>query len=360
MEPSAPGFIDLSPANVAFLIVTGLLGGLVSGFIGSGGAFVYTPGMMSMGVPGIVAVASNLCHQFPRALVGAVKRSKYGHVDLKLGLIMGASAEAGVLVGTHVQGMIRKTYGAAGSNLYVSLAFVVVSGIVGCIVLLDALKLRPSGDGRSEGRPGKLARWVQSLDIPDTMVHLKGANVRVSALFTIPLGFAAGLLGATIALGGFIGVPGMIYVLGVPSLIASGTELVIAFIIGLSGTINYAWHGLVDIRLAMSILAGSLFGVQLGAISTTYVRPYMIKVVMGTVMLIAALSPALMIPVYLAELSLIRPLGPAATTWLKRLSLSVLIIALAVGAFIILRAFWHGRRAHLVQHRPLEEAGITD
>ena len=45
-------FIDLSLYTVVFLFVVGFIGGLVSGFIGSGGAFVLTPGMMSLGVLG--------------------------------------------------------------------------------------------------------------------------------------------------------------------------------------------------------------------------------------------------------------------------------------------------------------------
>ena len=94
------GFLDLQIRNVLFLLFVGFVGGLVSGFIGSGGAFVLTPAMMSMGVPGIVAVASNICHKFPKALVGAMKRAKYGQVDVKLGIVMGISAEIGVLVGT--------------------------------------------------------------------------------------------------------------------------------------------------------------------------------------------------------------------------------------------------------------------
>ena len=67
-------FIDLNYANILYLFAVGFVGGLVSGFIGSGGAFVLTPGMMSLGVPGLVAVASNMCHKFPKALVGAIKR----------------------------------------------------------------------------------------------------------------------------------------------------------------------------------------------------------------------------------------------------------------------------------------------
>jgi len=361
MDPVvAANFIDLGLVDAIFLFLVGFVGGLVSGFIGSGGAFVLTPAMMSMGVPGLVAVASNLCHKFPKALVGAIKRAKYGQVDVKLGLIMGASAEAGVLVGAQVQEHIRRTFGDAGSNLYISAVFVLVLGIVGSYVLGDAWKSHASEDAHRGEQVGRLARWVQAVEIPGTMVYFEGPRVRISVLFTIPLGFATGLLAATIAVGGFIGVPGMIYLLGAPSLIASATELVIAFVMGLGGTLTYAWGGLVDIRLAMIILAGSLFGVQLGAIGTTYVKPYMIKLVMGIVMVIVLASRALMIPLYLSELELVPPLGEVTRTLLSAASFALMALALVVGALIILRALWQGQRAHLAQHAPLEEAGVAD
>ena len=137
------------------------------------------------------------------------------------------------------------------------------------------------------------------------MVYFKSINARISVLFTIPLGFATGMLAATIAVGGFIGVPAMIYVLGAPSLMASATELVIAFVMGVGGSFKYAMHGLVDIRLAMIILGGSLFGIQLGAMGTTYVKPFVIKLVMGVIMVIVLFSRGLMVPVYLSQLGLI-------------------------------------------------------
>ena len=86
----AVSFIQIETASVLQLFLVGLIGGMVSGFIGSGGAFVLTPAMMTMGVPGIVAVASNICHKFPKALVGALKRHQFGLVDWKLGIVMGA------------------------------------------------------------------------------------------------------------------------------------------------------------------------------------------------------------------------------------------------------------------------------
>jgi uncharacterized protein len=344
------GYPNLNIDNVIFLLLVGFVGGLVSGFIGSGGAFVLTPAMMSMGVPGIVAVASNICHKFPKALVGAMKRAKYGQVDVKLGLIMGMSAEAGVLYGAHIQQVIKKSLGDSGSNLYVSVVFVVVLAIVGIYVLRDALKMRKSEEPEKE-EVTSLAKWVQGINIPFTMMYFPSLKAKVSVLVTLPLGFATGMLAATIAVGGFIGVPSMIYVLGAPSLMASATELVIAFVMGLGGTIKYAWDGFVDIRLAMVILAGSLFGIQLGAIGTTYVKPYMVKLVMGTIMVLVLLSRGLMVPVYLAELNYISPIEKSTSAFVSSASFIMLIAALLVGGVIVLYALWSGYRSHKLEQQ---------
>ncbi len=341
----AANLINLDVMKITYLFVVGFVGGLVSGFIGSGGAFVLTPAMMSLGVPGLVAVASNMCHKFPKALVGAIKRAKYGQVDVKLGIVFGISAEAGVMYGAHIQESIKKAFGDAGSNLYVSSAFVVILAVVGGLVLRDAIRTHRNGTSNEEEKITKIAKWAQSVNIPWTMVYFKSLNARISVLFTLPLGFATGMLAATIAVGGFIGVPSMIYVLGAPSLMASATELVVAFVMGLGGSFKYAMSGLVDIRLAMIILAGSLFGIQLGAIGTTYVRPFMIKMVMGIIMVIVLFSRGLMIPVYLSKLGLIQALNEPTVKLLKNTSFGIMALALAVGAFIILHAIWQGRKA---------------
>ena len=177
-------------------------------------------------------------------------------------------------------------------------------------------------------------------------MHFKTANVRISMWFTIPIGFATGMLAATIAVGGFIGVPGMIYVLGASGLVASATELVIAFVMGFFGTIKWAMHGMVDIRLTLIILAGSLIGVQLGAIGTTYVKEHMIKVVMGTIMIIVAVSRALAVPQYLNELGF-TSLSPLTLNILSKASFIIMCLALAVGSFIILGAMWKAKRAEI-------------
>jgi uncharacterized membrane protein YfcA len=325
-------FIDLTTYNIVFLFIVGFIGGLVSGFIGSGGAFVLTPGMMSLGVPGTVAVASNMCHKFPKALVGAIKRYKYGQVDIKLGLIMGLFAEIGVQVGIMVQQHILEIYGQAGSNLYVSFIFVLVLVIVGGYVMRDAITMKNSA-GKTPTSPA-LAKRLQKIELWP-MLTFKTANLRISMWFLVPVALATGMLAATIAVGGFIGVPGLMYIIGATSIVASASELVIAFVMGLGGTLIWAYYGTVDIRLVMIILAGSLFGVQLGAIGTTYVKDYMIKYVMATIMLIVAVSRFFAIPKYLNELHVIA-LGDANVALMTQISFYIMCFALLTGATIIL------------------------
>jgi uncharacterized membrane protein YfcA len=339
-------FIDLNMLSIGFLFVVGFIGGLVSGFIGSGGAFVLTPGMMSLGVPGTIAVASNMCHKFPKALVGAYKRFRYGQVDIKLGLVTAVSAAAGVQVGIKIQQFILGKWGQAGSDLYVSLSFVAVLLVVGGYVLYDVMKTSKDG---GEEKMSSLARRLQAINLPP-MIHFKTANIKISLWFTIPVGFATGMLAATIAVGGFIGVPGMIYVLGASGLIASATELVIAFVMGFGGSVNWAMHGMVDIRLVLIILGGSLLGVQLGAIGTTYVKEHMIKMVMATIMLIVALSRGLAIPGYLDRLGIVG-VNMKTLNILGKVSFITMCLALATGAVIILASMWRASRASV----PMEE-----
>ena len=332
-------FIELNLLNISFLLILGFIGGLVSGFIGSGGAFVLTPGMMSLGVDGLVAIASNMCHKFPKALVGAFKRYKYGQVDLKLGLIMASCALLGVLVGIDIQQKINNAYGNLGSDLYVSLAYVIVLTSIGSYVFYDAYRTQNSGGIEKKS---KLSLVLKNINLPPK-AKLKVADSVISIWFILPIGFLTGMLAATIAVGGFIGVPGMIFVLGAPSVVASATELVVAFSMGLVGSIKWGLMGLIDIRLTVIILAGSLFGVQIGAYGTTFVDQNYIKKVMGTIMLLVALSRGIIIPSYLSELNLIL-LNDNINAFLKDLSFVVMFLSLGTGAFMITRSMWRAKK----------------
>ncbi|MFH0785277.1 MAG: sulfite exporter TauE/SafE family protein [Pseudomonadota bacterium] len=346
-------FFEMTITKVIALLIIGLIGGLLSGFIGSGGAFVLTPAMMSLGAPGAVAVASNMCHKFPKAMVGAYKRWKYGQVDIKLGLVMAVTAIIGVEIGIEIQQMILNHWGNAGSNLYVSVVFVLVLAVVGGYILRDALTMTK---GATEAKTSNLALRLQKIELWP-MMEFKVARVRISAWITVPVGLFTGILAATIAVGGFIGVPGMIYVVGASAIVASATELVVAFVMGAWGSVQWGIAGLIDIRMTLLILAGSLIGVQLGALGTTYVKDYTIKLVMAAVMLIVAVSRGAKVPLYLADLDIIPRLQHQLSVALDSISFWALMVALAVAGIIITAAMIKGMvldRAEK-QGQPIEE-----
>ncbi len=330
-------FVTLTPVLLIALVLVGLVGGMLSGFIGSGGAFVMTPSMMSLGIPGVVAIASNMCHKFPKALVGGYKRYRYGQADLKLGLVIGGSAIVGVQVGIRVQKAILAAWGQAGSDLYLSLAYVAVLLSFGTYVLFDAWRLWRGG---VEVKTSALALAVQKVRIPPVM-EFPVAGLKLSVWVTVPVGLASGLLVATIAAGGLVGVPGSIYALGTTAIVATATQLVTAFVMGLYGAVYWAVGGFVDIRLTLLILAGSLLGIQFAAIGTTYVKDYTIKYTMGVAMLIVAASRAAKVPVLLAELHWM-PLSSGAVDRFESVSFWALIAALSSACAIVFGATIQG------------------
>ncbi len=334
-------FINIGFYEAAFLLALGFFGGTLSGFIGSGGAFVLTPGMMSIGTPGPVAVASNMCHKFPKAMIGAWRRWKLKQLDPKLALLMAVSAIVGVQVGIQVQKYILELLGPTGTNLYVSFAFLVVLPIVAAMCLRDVFKAKKLGIEDTEPQFAK--KLEEKFRLPP-MIEFKIAGRKQSAWLTIPLGFGTGFLAATIAVGGFIGVPAMIYVIGAPSTVASATELGIAFIMGSTGTFSWIYLlGAVDFRLTTLILATSLIGVQIGAVGTTYTRPYVIKLAMAVVMILVTLSRACAVPGYLADLGWIS-LDPGLRAVLDSMVFPIMVIALLSVAPIVMYPMFKVRR----------------
>jgi len=216
----------------------------------------------------------------------------------------------------------------------VSFVFVFVLIVVGSFVGYDAYKLSKNRDLNKGHKVPKLAGLLMKLEIPP-MLEFKVAKVRISAWITIPIGIATGMLAATIAVGGFIGVPGMIYLIGASAVVASATELVIAFFMGAWGSIQWGLSGLIDIRLTLLILSTSLIGVQLGALGTTYVKDYMIKVVMAVTMIIVAISRGAKIPGYLSEIGWSDPLDVEIAIILESISFWALVLALFAAGIII-------------------------
>lgn len=331
-------FIEINLLTAFQVVLLGFIGGTLSGFIGSGGAFFMTPGMMNLGVQGIVAVGSNITHKFGKAMVGARRHGEMGNVDRKLAAFLVVTALVGVRLAVMVNSRLFKVGGDA-VNLYISLMFVSILSVVSISMLRDVMR-GSSEDGAGPSR--RISEFLSRIDLPP-VIHFKVADVKVSLWVLLPVGLATGYMAGTIGVGGFVGVPAMIYVFGVPTVVAAGTELFLAMFMGAFGAVNYAWEGMVDIRLTMLLYLGSLLGIFVGAYGVKVVSEVYIRLVTGLVIIVCALSRAVAIPMYLRRLGLI-DLDPAWDVYLNGASEGLLYLAGLGGVGVILYNVFRAHR----------------
>ena len=296
-------FIPLDLMTSLQVILLGFIGGILSGFIGSGGAFFMTPGMMNLGVQGVVAVGSNITHKFGKAMVGSRRHGEMGNVDKKLAIFLVGTSFVGIRLAVSINSMLFEGgtgHGSgkgAGANLYISMVFVCILSVVAVSMLRDVMRSSEEGAGPSR----KISEMLSKIYLPP-LIYFKVADVKVSLWILLLVGLATGYLAGTIGVGGFIGVPAMIYVFGVSTAVAAGTELYLAMFMGAWGAINYAFEGYVDIRMTMLLYLGSLVGIYLGVYGVKVVNEKYIRMVTGLIILLCVCSRAIAVPMYLRQL----------------------------------------------------------
>jgi len=352
-------FIALDLGTALQVVLLGFIGGVLSGFIGSGGAFFMTPGMMNLGVPGVIAVGSNMTHKFGKALMGSRKHGELGNVDKKLGIFLLATSFIGirlaVWINTKLFGVADAHGGGKGAaaDLYISLVFVTILSVVAISMLRDIVKSR-----EEEGPSRKIAEALGRMSL-FPVIDFPVAGVKVSLWVLALVGLATGYLAGTIGVGGFIGVPAMIYVFGVPTAVATGTELFLAMFMGAFGALNYVVEGFVDIRLVMLLFLGSLVGIYVGTYGTKFVKEVVIRLVTSVVILLCVVSRGVAIPVYLRQLGFVT-FGEAWVSRLNVASKSMLFLAGISGVLVIMfnvvKAF---RRRESIRRSLAETAGLS-
>jgi uncharacterized membrane protein YfcA len=302
-------FIQIDSLVVLQMVTLGFIGGILSGFIGSGGAFFMTPGMMNLGIPGVIAVGSNITHKFGKALMGSKKHGEMGNVDKKMSLFMLITAMIGIRLAVWISTLLFSSGGehsvhgeqSPAADLYISVVFISVLTVVSLSMLRDILG---SAKRTETGPSRRVTEFLGRLRLYP-MIYFPTADVRVSLWVVLLVGLLTGYLAGTIGVGGFVGVPAMIYVFGMPTAVAAGTELYLAVFMGAFGALNYAFEGMVDLRLTLLLYVGSLAGVYVGAYGTKVVKEVLIRLVTSLIILLCVLSRGIAIPVYLRQLDVV-------------------------------------------------------
>jgi uncharacterized protein len=249
--------------NGLVIVLLGALVGVLSGMFGVGGGFLTTPLLIFYGIPPAVAVASAANQITGASVSGTLAHWRRGGVDFKLGAFLVVGGLAGSTIGS----FIFKAMKSLGQlDLMISLFYVVFLGSIGALMLREAVAtIRRNRSGAA--RPGLKKRHDGLAYRLPWKVRFNKSKIYISAIAPIGLGFGVGVLTAIMGVGGgFILVPAMIYLLGVPTNVVVGTSLFqIIFTTAITTVLQSVQTQSVDIVLAVLLLVGGVVGAQFGA-----------------------------------------------------------------------------------------------
>ncbi len=261
-----------------YLAVVGFLIGILGGFFGVGGSFIAGPALRLMGVNWNYAVGTDLAHIVGKSIVAARQHRTLGNVDLKLGLIMALGTIGGAEVGAQAIQALKR---AGNVNTVVSYVAIIVYFSISIFMLWESQKTLRSAKGRSRRKTSSvkddhsafrpITKKIQNLKLWP-MIDLPTSGIRQISLWIILLvalvgGFFSGFLGGG---AGYIRMPSMVYVLGIPTHLAVGTDLFEIVISASYGTLTHAIKGNVDILIALVMHTGAVVGAQIGVVATQY------------------------------------------------------------------------------------------
>jgi uncharacterized membrane protein YfcA len=268
--------------NPVWLAATGFVVGLFGGFFGVGGSFLAGPALFGFGVPMNFVVGTDLAHIVGKSIVAARKHSSLGNIDLKLAGFMVIGTIVGVEIGAQLIQFLKKT---AHIDTVVGISFILlllaISGFMGwecrkTLLMQRAEKGIGIGAGRTSAQRDISAfrHVVGILQVfsPPPYINLPISGLKRVSIWSIILvsvfgGFFSGFLGGG---AGYIRMPAMVYLLGVPTHVAIGTDLFEIIISAGYGTLTHALKGNVDILIALIMHTGAAIGAQIGATMTQY------------------------------------------------------------------------------------------
>jgi uncharacterized protein len=248
--------------NIFLLLGMGIAVGFLSGMFGVGGGFLMTPILIFAGIPPAVAVATEANEITAASVSGALAHGRRGGIDLKMGIMLIVGGALGSVVGAQIFAYLR-TVGQV--DLMISLAYVLFLGSIGLLMLKESLTMwhrRVKGTLKPKKRDH--SSWIHGLPFK---MRFRKSRLYISGILPIAIGFIVGVLAAIMGVGGgFVMVPAMIYILGMPTNVVIGTSLFQIVFVTASVTMQHSINTqTVDIVLAMILLTGAVIGAQLGA-----------------------------------------------------------------------------------------------
>ena len=277
-------YLPIAEVSVNAFVLLGLGGlvGVLSGMFGVGGGFLMTPLLFFIGIPPAVAVATEANQIVASSFSGVLAHVKRRNVDFKMGGVLLIGGLIGAGVGVFIFNYLK---GLGQVDLLVKLCYVVFLGIVGSLMFIESLRTLRKSKQIVVSKPRKKRTWIHALPLK---IRFRVSGLYISAVPPVLIGILVGILAAIMGVGGgFVMVPAMIYLLGMPTKVVVGTSLfqiifVTAFTTMLHATTNYT----VDMVLAVLLLVGGVIGAQFGTIFGAKLKAEQLRILLALIVLL--------------------------------------------------------------------------
>jgi uncharacterized membrane protein YfcA len=248
--------------DIFVLLGLGAAVGFLSGVFGVGGGFLLTPLLIFIGVPPTVAVASSANQLVGASVSGVLAHWRRGNVDFKMGYVLLVGGLVGSVLGVWIFTLLKRL---GQIELTISILYVLLLGVLGALMIIESARalLRVRQPGATRRRLHQHT-WMHGLPLK---ARFRRSRLYISALLPVGIGFAVGILSAILGIGGgFIMVPAMIYMLGMPTSVVPGTSLLQIIFVAANVTMLQAYtNHTVDAVLALVLLVGGVIGARIGS-----------------------------------------------------------------------------------------------
>ena len=276
------------PVDPLVVFAMGALVGLLSGLLGIGGGFLMTPLLIFIGIPPAVAVATQSNQLVAASVSGVLAHWRRRNVDFKLGIVMLMGGGIGSAIGV---ALFAKLKALGQIDLVISLTYVLFLGLVAALMMIDNFKVlvlrRNVAMRRKLHEHNALHRLPLRMRFPRSRLY-------ISAILPLGIGFVGGLMVAIMGIGGgFILVPAMIYLLGMPIGLVAGTSLFqIIFTTGITTFLQAITTHAVDVVLAAVLIVGGVIGAQIGTRLGHLLKPEYSRLAHASIVLVVAVKLA--------------------------------------------------------------------
>jgi uncharacterized membrane protein YfcA len=265
-----------------------------------------------------------------------------------MGILLGLSSIGGVEIGKR---FVLYLDGLNLAETSIRITYIIILVLISLSMLKECVNRRKRAAKRKEGREVQekkknnwLMRWISMVGLPPRIVlpysDLGGVSLWILVAAGILIGIFSGILGVG---GGFISLPFLIYVIGMPAIVAVGTSLIIVFFTSSYGAFTYAITDHVDWTIAFVILIGSFLGIHLGVAAAKIAAEIRIKVLFALLLLCVAIS------VFFRQLEL--PTAGRLFVMSGALVLCLIILWPVIRSFCIRTLHWKNQR-HYTEPNP--------